>query len=698
MFSSLRRSVVGLLAGVALAMALAQFAPSWAAAMPPQPPVPVEFVDPWDPRAAEGLTRIVHEARADGRISADRLVGAFRVDLPDGRVKVIIVPSVKLSARAHRQPWWIEGHVERRLIDTLNRLGWQRSWVTAGYIEYEPCDLRGRHCRRLIARTLSHLPRIYAGNRYPEDVAERRQITSTYRREVNGFYRSLDATKDVFAAPRTPPGGGALRGQLALPPGRGAGGIDFSSLELRYVSDQGSKQGVGYAFRGASATTSDPAAGLTTARQSSDAFFTWLALPPQSHWVNLNPNEPNRIFDPQFGRTEAGRVLLEADLAMKKSFARAMHPDTPSGAAFWLQFDALYDNRPDGNYCFSFRQEIVPAPATVRETGDELFILDAPLRIEAVAQHYPGYTPCSQEEALDPRKHELYRRVIVPVVERAINTEPQYAALRRVYLSRVAAEWFRRRSAQHRTAVSRIVDSGDVDPWALNPPYDPQPVFDEMVRSLTQGEFVVERPKQTGGVDWIRVYSFGGVNFSAAPRRKVSAREFRANYPRLARQVRRAEREPAANGNEVWLGGGGDVTPSSVVHAMPDVRLDLTTRHARAQAGQQVTYRLRVANTTPHQMLRVRVCDRMPPALRYVRSSRPRQVRNGHHCWRIGRIGARRSTTIAVTAQVLSNARGRVPYAATTTAAAASITGSTAQRTITVGAAGSQPRPGGVTG
>jgi hypothetical protein len=124
--------------------------------------------------------------------------------------------------------------------------------------------------------------------------------------------------------------------------------------------------------------------------------------------VNLNPNEPDRIFDPQFGRTEAGKVLLEADLAMKKSFARAMHPDTPSGAAFWQEFDNLYDNRPDDNYCFSFRQEIVPAPASVRETGDELFILDAPLRIEAVAQHYPGYTPCSQEEALDPRKQELY--------------------------------------------------------------------------------------------------------------------------------------------------------------------------------------------------------------------------------------------------------------------------------------------------
>ncbi len=691
------RVVTGLV--VAIAMALALFAPSWAAAKPPlPPPVPVEFVDPWDPSSAEGLARIVQEHRAKYRISPGRMVGAFRVHLPDGRVKVIVLESVKLSRLDSRRPWWIEGHVEKRLIDTLNRMGWKRSWVGAGFIEFEPCELNGRHCRRLMARTLGHLDRIYAGNRYPADRTQRAPITRGFQREVRGFYRNLNATSNLMTPPRTPPGAGALRQVLALPPGR-LGGIDFSSLELRYVSDQGSGQGVGYAFRGApDATASDPAAGLSTARQSSDAFFTWLALPPQTHWVNLNPNEPDRIIDPQFGRTDAGRVLLEADLAMKKSFARAMHPDTPSGAAFWQEFDALYDNRPDGNYCFSFRQEIVPAPASVRESGDELFILDAPLRINAVAQHYPGYTPCSQEEALDPRKQELYRRVIVPVVEQAINTEPQYAALRRVYLSRVAAEWFRRRNADRRTAVSRIVDSGVVDPWSLNPPWDPRPVFDEMVRSLTQGEFVIERQKQTGEVVWTRVYSFGGVNFSTAPRRNVSAREFEAKHPRLARQVKRARRERAAAGNEVWLGGAGDVAPADVVLARPDVLLNLTAQHARARAGQLMTYRLRAVNTTSRPMRSVRVCDRMPPALRFVRSSRPQRIRDGRHCWRIARIGAGRSATIAVTAQLLGSARGRVRYQATASAAAASVAGSTAQSTVTVRAAGAPSRPGGVTG
>jgi hypothetical protein len=66
-----------------------------------------------------------------------------------------------------------------------------------------------------------------------------------------------------------------------------------------------------------------------------DTFFTWLALPPQSFWVNLNPNQPDRIIDPQLARTDAGRVMLESDLLLKKTTVGLINPDTPLGDAFW---------------------------------------------------------------------------------------------------------------------------------------------------------------------------------------------------------------------------------------------------------------------------------------------------------------------------------------------------------------------------
>lgn len=85
--------------------------------------------------------------------------------------------------------------------------------------------------------------------------------------------------------PGAAPPRGPLTNALATPVPR-PGGIDLSTLELRYVSDAGPRGGISYAMRGLPSTgLSDPAAGMAAARAASDSFFTWLALPPQAFWV-----------------------------------------------------------------------------------------------------------------------------------------------------------------------------------------------------------------------------------------------------------------------------------------------------------------------------------------------------------------------------------------------------------------------------
>ena len=672
-----RRLVVGLLAGVAMVSA----APAAVAQDVPYEQVPLHG----DRQYANGLA---DDARIE-RLITRKLGGNVAVFMyqrcPTCALHSVAMPSIFPLAKVPEGT--LKGHAEKRIMDFLDRAGVKREWVREIYSELEPCDIAPSRCKvNIVTReNFPNLKRVYYSLGYGAK-AERNASRDALRSHNVDQLKAYDQANKVMRPPGARGGGGALPFNLGRP-----GGIDFGTLELRHVADSG-KRGIRYAFTAQPASgETDPTVGLQTASQASDAFFTWLALPPSSHWVNLNPNEPSRIFDAQFGRTDAGRVLLEADLAMKKSFARAMHPDTPSGAAFWKEFDALYDNRPDGNYCFSFRQEINPAPATVREDGDELYILDAPLRIETEAQHYPGYTPCSEAEALDPRKEEMYRRIIVPVVEQAINTEPQYAALRRVYLSRVAAEWFRRRSAQHKTGVSEIVDSGNVDRWALNPPWSPQPVFDEMVRSLTQGEFVVPVPKNTHGVEWTRVYSFGGVDFSRPERENVSAREFRTKYPKLESKVRRAERRPTRDGDEIWVGGA-----DAHAAAAGRVRLRITTPHRRVRVGQLVRYRLAVTNRDAVTARDVRVCDRLPAGLSFVRSSERRRLRKGRHCWDIARVAAAGTSRLTLTARVLNGARGRELSRATAAVRGGSTT--RARRAVQVVAGASQDQSGGVTG
>ncbi|MEX5635530.1 hypothetical protein AB1460_23535 [Parafrankia sp. FMc2] len=336
------------------------------------------------------------------------------------------------------------------------------------------------------------------------------------------------------------------------------GGIDFSSLELRYLADTGD-DGLAYSFSaGRDARSGDPraATGLAAARQTSDAFFVWLALPPSTFWVNLNPDEPDRIVDDQLGRTDVGRILLQADLEMKKTDARLIHPDTELGRQFW---DHLVGD------CMSSRLWIMPEPATVREDGDSLYILDAPLdvRTEAMylqAQPSGGGAPAAaclrQDEATTRHNEELYRTLVLPRLKEIVNTGPEYAELRRVYLARVAAEWYRSLSARGHTTYGHLIDSGDIGEWTTDTGWKPTDTFQDYVRSYTEGEFNLTRETVEGDAVIRRTYRHGGVDLSSVPLNAVGAAEMDKAHPRLPETVQASlGRVETGTYGSIWLGG-----------------------------------------------------------------------------------------------------------------------------------------------
>lgn len=341
---------------------------------------------------------------------------------------------------------------------------------------------------------------------------------------------------------------------LTQPVPQAPGGIDFSSLQLRHLSDPGDGSGLQYAFQ---APLSDdggapPAAGLDAAGASSDAFFVWLALEPSAFWVNLNPDEPDRIVDERLGRTNAGRVLLEADLLMKKTIGELIHPHSARGRQFW---DGI------SGTCMSYRTWILPAPASVHQDGDELYILDAPLDVRMETQYLEqrgeaatGSCP-QQDKAAEDHNERHFRSLILPELKKAINSAPEYAELRRVYLARVAAEWYRGLSRVKETTYGDLVDTGDVDDWRINGPWKPTDTFDRFVESYTEGEFKVTDRTTEGGTTSVRSYVYGGVDLSRIPLTKISGDRFAAEHANLPENVRRSLSEPSADGRgTIWLG------------------------------------------------------------------------------------------------------------------------------------------------
>jgi hypothetical protein len=375
------------------------------------------------------------------------------------------------------------------------------------------------------------------------------------------------------SAPPGPERGGvkayAVGGGSESAVGSEPGGIDFSTLQLRYLSDThpGDASGLRYAFSARAGGQSDLVAGRLAALQSSDAFFVWLALSPDKFWVNLNPSEPNRILDPQLAGTDAGRVMLQSDLLMKRIAAQLIRPDTPLGTQFWQQL--TYSQ--DGTRCVNSRMWVVPAPATVRQDNDSLYIVEAPLdvKLDKIDLQIPGHPERGHCPAtIEEHNEQVFRTLILPKVKDAVNTQPGFTELRRIYLSRVAAEWYRQRTTHEATNYGYLINRDDVGQWPARTQWSKQQVFDQYMSSVTNGEW--KRVERAPG----KTYSYfaGGVDFSHVPFNDVGSDTFQQNWGNLPQVVNTSLNRPIADGRgSLWIGSPTGAIPQPPYGPLPDV-------------------------------------------------------------------------------------------------------------------------------
>ena len=520
--------------------------------------VTVGSVSNFNKRDAQGNV-VPPTAIIDIRDASGRLVRSLRI-------QHFTTPEARRHTRNHSGSVTSK-HSEFLAFLALVEHGVDPAAVTRIHSELAPCDLPGKHCVRKVAErhpaaTVTYNFEYGAGHTPAQREASRRRGVEALERTVGAYHRGLDAG---YAASRrlfSPTGGGSADGPLiSLLTGRGPppGGIDFRTLQLRHVGDARGGDGDGLTYSlaaGPSSEVFDADRTIDAARQASDAFFVWLSLRPSTFWVNLSPDEPDRIIDEQLGRTAVGRVLLEADLELKKTVGHWIHPDQALGRRYWDRVRA----EPDGEFCLSFRMWIVPEPAVVRDEGASMTILDAPLDVKLESEHVdvPGVTQEScrdRDAATEAHNEAVFRELILPRVRRAVNRAPRYADLRRVYTSRVAAEWYRDRSRTTGTAYAGLVDSGDISPWALSGRWRPRDVFDAFVDSYTNGEFDVTRRTTAGNLVYEAVYMFGGVDFSAVELREVGADVMEREQAGLSDAIQRSITRAATDaGEQLWLG------------------------------------------------------------------------------------------------------------------------------------------------
>ncbi len=280
-------------------------------------------------------------------------------------------------------------------------------------------------------------------------------------------------------------------------------------------------------------------------------FLIGVTLPNDKFWVNLRPDSPSQIIDSSLEETDIGKIMLEADLQLKKDTAQFTSPQTPEGKEYW---DKLY-KKAEEIYGYDTvtiptltRPWIVPGEIIVRETKDSAYIYKATLKVlleedylrsqktEDRSQNLSVYEfKDSRSKALNEYSTQLIKELIIPKLTREVNTSKKYASLRQVYYSLILSRWFKLRFA-NKKGVSRstvianpergeaitnlkgtdpsfisLINSQNLTNLISKTNWSKTTYFNEYKKSFAQGEYNIKEPVYTPTGQVIRSYFSGGM-------------------------------------------------------------------------------------------------------------------------------------------------------------------------------------------
>jgi hypothetical protein len=302
------------------------------------------------------------------------------------------------------------------------------------------------------------------------------------------------------------------------------GGVDLSDLRLSYVSINAreASRPISPLFSSvylggkADVTKLKQAASVAT-----DAFLVALKVSPRKFWVNLNPAEPDRIADPDLSRTDVTRVLLEADLQMKRDTAKITDPRASEvGREYWRRVsDAAGGSSGSLHVTQQLRSWIVPGCIELAGDEDHLYLIRADLDVRLESEYYSAKgLKAGQYDRASIESERVAKELVLPYLTDAVNHGSQYADLRRVYQGLIMATWYRQHHAGGWTPGGARIDSGDLSGLQSSVAWSPRAIWQEYVDSASNGEYnFTETRRESRGnaiTTYITQYFMGGVDFT----------------------------------------------------------------------------------------------------------------------------------------------------------------------------------------
>ena len=193
-------------------------------------------------------------------------------------------------------------------------------------------------------------------------------------------------------------------------------------------------------------------------------FLAALTVPEDQLWVNLSPYEKDRIIADDLGQTVLGRDMLAQDYVLKQLTASLIYPEERLGKDFW---DRIYKEAREKFGTTDIPVDtfnkvwIVPEKAEVFEKGNAVYVTGAKLKVmlesdylaaEKSGRREPGAendlaqqsdTAAGTSTNSQSLSKQLIREIVLPAIEREVNTGKNFATLRHVYYAAILAKWYR---------------------------------------------------------------------------------------------------------------------------------------------------------------------------------------------------------------------------------------------------------------
>ncbi len=251
-------------------------------------------------------------------------------------------------------------------------------------------------------------------------------------------------------------------------------------------------------------------------------FLATVTLPEKELWVNLSPYEQDRIIPDGLGATEMGRVMLAQDKVLKELSSSIIHPDSELGKTFWAR---IYSKTQEVLGATDIPMEvfnkvwIVPQSANVYEMENTALLGTTTLKVmmeedmQATAINNEAGTTVTDADRI--ASIEAFRSIILPEIEKEVNTGKDFAPLRQVYGAMVLATWYKKAlkdgllgqvyADQSKTSGVETLDKNAK-----------QDIYDAYVDAFKQGafNFIHEDADPVTGQVTPRQYFSGGEKFA----------------------------------------------------------------------------------------------------------------------------------------------------------------------------------------